>query len=343
MDREAGWWTTRGNKRTPPTSKGAQLVFPVVERTTKQKWMTAPILQKMDQRRLAKGNEALYNLLDREIRQECKAAKDNMLAAQCDVIEQLNAAHKSNLMHSEIRSVTGRKSGSNPTTCIEDKEGNIIMEKEKIISRWYEYIGELYNDDRGDIPEIVAEVESSITQRDVEHALRGMPMKKPPGPDDITTEMLVAAGNIGITELTKLVNMMYVQGSFPGELNKFIFITLPKVNGTINCEKHRTIMLAMLSDTKMRPGLYPLFHLALVLNDFDRFVLWINVRLHEPSHGSPDSPLSFVVVYPYVVIYLLNPKFHILVVLVQTSRLVVCTRNIQGHFLTVNAVTGQII
>ena len=116
--------------------------------------MTALILQKMDHGRLAKGNDALYNLLDREIRQECKATKESMLAAQCDVIEQLNSAHQTNLMHSHIRLVTGKKRGSNPTTCIEDKEGNIVMQKEKILYRWYEYIGELYNDNRGDMPEI---------------------------------------------------------------------------------------------------------------------------------------------------------------------------------------------
>ena len=34
--------------------------------------------------------------------------------------------------------------------------------------------------------------------------------------------------------------------------------------------------MALLSDTKMRSGSYPLFHLAL-LNDFDSFALWINV------------------------------------------------------------------
>ena len=34
--------------------------------------------------------------------------------------------------------------------------------------------------------------------------------------------------------------MMCVQGSFPSELNRSIFIPLPKVNGTIKCEKHRT-------------------------------------------------------------------------------------------------------
>ena len=38
-------------------------------------------------------------------------------------------------------------------------------------------------------------------------------MKESPVPDDITTEMLIAAEDIGITELTKLANMMYVQVS----------------------------------------------------------------------------------------------------------------------------------
>ena len=93
----------------------AQLVLTVVEKTAKQKWMTAAILQKMGQRRLAKGNEALYNLLGRDIGKDCKAAKKNMLAAQCDVIEQLDTAHNTYLMHSKNRLVTCRKRGSNPT------------------------------------------------------------------------------------------------------------------------------------------------------------------------------------------------------------------------------------
>ena len=141
-----------------------------------------------------------------------------MLIEQCQVIEQLDAAHKSNLMHSQIKLVTGRKRGNNTTTCIEDKNGDIIMEKDEILSRWSEYIGELYNNDnRGDMPDIATEVETPITRREVEHALRGMPEKKSPGPDD--------------------------QETFPSELNKSIFITLSKVNGTIKCEKNRTISL----------------------------------------------------------------------------------------------------
>ena len=66
------------------------------------------------------------------------------------------------------------------------------------------------------------------------------------GPDGITTEMLVAAGEVGILELTELSNMIHNQGSLPSELNKSIFITLPKVNGAIKCEKHHTITFGLL-------------------------------------------------------------------------------------------------
>ena len=62
-------------------------------------------------------------------------------------------------------------------------------------------------------------------------------------PDDITTEMLVAAGGRGVTEIANLANMMYSEGRFPEQMYKSIFITIPKVKGTAKCEKHRTLSL----------------------------------------------------------------------------------------------------
>ena len=40
--------------------------------------------------------------------------------------------------------------------------------------------------------------------------------------------------------------MVYNHGYFPEELNKSIFITLPKISGTTKCEKHRTISLKLI-------------------------------------------------------------------------------------------------
>ena len=59
----------------------------------------------------------------------------------------------------------------------------------------------------------------------------------------MTTEMLVAAGERGVTEITNLANMIYSEGRFPEQMYKSIFITIPKVKGTSKCEKHRTISL----------------------------------------------------------------------------------------------------
>ena len=70
-----------------------------------------------------------------------------------------------------------------------------------------------------------------------------MLLNKAPGPDNIFTEMLVASGEDGLTELISLTNMMYQEGYFPEKINNSIFITLSKVSGTAKCEKHRTINL----------------------------------------------------------------------------------------------------
>ena len=58
-----------------------------------------------------------------------------------------------------------------------------------------------------------------------------MSMKKSPGPDDISTEIIVAAGEAGLTEVTNLSNMMYKECYYPEEMNKSLFIILPKVSG----------------------------------------------------------------------------------------------------------------
>ena len=75
-----------------------------------------------------------------------------MLTEQCDLIEQLESAHKFYQTHAQLRKVTGRGNNAGVTTCFEDRYGNIIMEQEKILERWHEYISTLYDDARREIP-----------------------------------------------------------------------------------------------------------------------------------------------------------------------------------------------
>ena len=135
--------------------------------------MTSDILQKMERRRLGKLNVDEYNKRDEEIRSECQTEMELILTAQCEKVEQLNTAHKSNQVHAQIRLATGRKQSACVTTCIEDKDGNIIVEQDKILARWHEYISELYDDNRGEIPQVHTESElTPVTRREVEFALK---------------------------------------------------------------------------------------------------------------------------------------------------------------------------
>ena len=130
----------------------AQETLPKVYVNPKQKWVTKDILDKMDTRRKAKPNTIVYKQLDKKIKCECHAAKERMLTEQCDLIEQLKSTHKVHQTHAQIRKVTGRGNNAGVTTCIEDRDRNVIMEQEKILERCHEYISTLYDDARGGIP-----------------------------------------------------------------------------------------------------------------------------------------------------------------------------------------------
>ena len=48
---------------------------------------------------------------------------------------------------------------------------------------------------------------------------------------------------MGVDRLTKIINKIYDDGTFPDELGRSIFITLPKKPGAVDCEQYRTISL----------------------------------------------------------------------------------------------------
>ena len=79
------------------------------------------------------------------------------LTAQCEKIEQLDAAPKLNELHAQIRQATDRKQSAKVTTCIEDKDGNIIMEQDKILTRWHKYISIIYGGNIWEIPHVHSE------------------------------------------------------------------------------------------------------------------------------------------------------------------------------------------
>ena len=55
--------------------------------------------------------------------------------------------------------------------------------------------------------------------------------------------MIIALGDFGIHELMKLFNRIYNTGNFVKCMCESVFIALSKVEGTLECGKHRTISI----------------------------------------------------------------------------------------------------
>ena len=104
----------------------------------------------------------------------------------------------------------------------------------EILNRWSEYIEGLYNDERCPAPPISNCTECSpIIVEEVEHALKKMKKGKAAGPDDVPIELITVLQDIGVMEVTKLLNIIYNTGEIPHDLTKSLFIAIPKKPGKL--------------------------------------------------------------------------------------------------------------
>ena len=128
--------------------------------------------------------------------------------------------------------------------CIRAKNGEVLMTKKDILDRWTEYIQELFDDNRAELPRITKDVAGpEILADEVRSAIKKLKRNKACGPDKISAEMLQATEEFSTQEITKIANEIYNTGEIPRELLQSIFIALPKKPGAIECELHRTISL----------------------------------------------------------------------------------------------------
>ena len=206
--------------------------------------MTAEILKLMEDRKAAKTkDEAAYKRLSKKIKAECTKAKEDWLDQQCSLVEQLNAENKSKSLHREVKSLTGSSTSSRGGN-IKDKNKNLLFEKQDILGRWKEYVGELFEDNRCQDPPVTPECTGpTITMAEVEAALRQTKGGKAPGEDNITSEMWRSLNSFGVEKLTQLFNSIYDTGQIPDDLVKSIFIPLPKKAMATECGDHRLISL----------------------------------------------------------------------------------------------------
>ena len=224
--------------------KGLKEAVPKTKRRKRKSWMTEEILDMMDKRRQVKGrDEEQYTILNREIHKECNKKKEHWVDGECEEVERLSRRNH-NAKYDKIKELTHKRKWKT-NTAVKNKDGTLAMEMETVLKRWSEYIKDLFEDD--DRPD---EVESSsdeqgfiILESEIESAMKEMKRGKAAGEDGVTIEMLWAVREIAVEAITKIANKLYMENQDAEQLIKSIFITIPKVSGTLDCGKHRTISI----------------------------------------------------------------------------------------------------
>ncbi|GFO42831.1 endonuclease-reverse transcriptase [Plakobranchus ocellatus] len=222
--------------------EAATEVIPKVKRKAKQKWIAEEILNMMEERRCAKGNKEKYEQIHKKVQEKCNMSKENWINEKCKEIEQ-QPKHAQQTMYRNIEEITGKRTFLS-TGYIKAMNGDIIIDREKILERWAEYIREFFKDDRKDHSVMENNFAGPpIMKEEVETAIKKMKHGKATDPDNISVELIEALEDFGIGKVTHLLNEIYDTGQIPTDLSKSIFIALPKKPGATECELHRTISL----------------------------------------------------------------------------------------------------
>ena len=213
----------------------------------KQRWMTVEILEKMEIRRKIKQKDGhthseRYKNINKEINKDCREAKEKYYQEKCEELERLDRINSPNF-YKKVGDMKKKK--RQVKIGIKDKNKNLILDEEKILRRWEEYVEkELYNDNRGNKPEItITEEKVKIDETEIRDIVKKLKSGKAPGVDTIHTEFLQNMGEEGMKLLTNIINKIYENGTMHPDLVNNIFIPIPKVNKATECSDHRIISL----------------------------------------------------------------------------------------------------
>ena len=149
-------------------------------------------------------------------------------------------------MHNKVKELTSENTKKKAKGYIKNKNGNTKFNQEKIAARWLEYITELYEDHREQMPKFKVTSGVSIMKEYIQKALKSMKDGKATGTDDLPAEALKALDERNIELITSLCNIICNSGMIPTGMKHSVFITLPKKFKAMICTEFRTISLMSL-------------------------------------------------------------------------------------------------
>ena len=220
-----------------------------VKRKTKKPWIDDPECQELiHQRRQAKLNNFQgpeYRSLCKSVKTACRKAKRKWLADLSAEADQSFRYGNSKRTYQLIKQISGKKSPQ-PGIGIKNKNGEMLYEADDIKDRWTEYGTQLFSSESPrhlpdeHPPELL---EPEVMLNEIRAAINKLKVGKAAGKDGINSEMIKAGGETVVQAMKTIIDNIWKTGDWPTDWTQSEIITLPKVPGTQNCSKHRTISL----------------------------------------------------------------------------------------------------
>ena len=148
-------------------------------------------------------------------------------------------------MHKRVKEAAGLYRKRNAGLLC-DEQGNTIFELEEKLKDWEKHITTLFDDDgRPSMsPEITALEGPIITIDEIQRAINSSKNYKATGLDEILCGIYkMINDDKALKILTDFFNNIYVNGCFPTEWTKSVFIPIPKKRSAKTCNHYRTISL----------------------------------------------------------------------------------------------------
>jgi hypothetical protein len=227
-----------------------------VERKARKPWITQEIISKIDERRKLKNanNEEgrkNYRRLRNELKRATDKTKKEYVESICDEIIEFPRTGCYDLMYVKTKELGCKEIHGIQNISIEYTQGNIIIDRRRVLQIWENYITELY--DRGNRPEhLEVEPEAEVDedekspynmQSEVEKAVKEMRDKKVTGNYNISGDVLKLLGEDGLRLMSQLIISIYGTGEWPRYFIEVTMIALKKKSKATKCSDHRTISI----------------------------------------------------------------------------------------------------
>jgi len=220
---------------------------PVKPRVAKP-WITPECWKLMEDRaaeRSKNPNSEEHRIAARKVKKALRKAKREWYANVLKEAEIAAERGDYKTIYKNIKQVTKTKC-SKPGIGIKDANGALLYDKDAITQRWKDYCTNLFKADsdnvhRGDIER--GEEEPEVMEVEIEAAIKKLKSEKAMGLDEVPAEALKAGGQTVIRALKIIIDNIWKTGEWPRQWVMSELVTLPKVPGTQECNKHRTVSL----------------------------------------------------------------------------------------------------